>query len=91
MKLKIDNLDGAGLRDYGEYVAETPAPRIRRRLNRPSEFEATLISGTPGFLVPGGGARVVVERGDTGNKLFTGYLTEAPDRRRPCPLPPAPP
>ena len=79
MKLKIDNLDGAGLRDYGEYVAETPAPRIRRRLNRPSEFEATLISGTPGFLVPGGGARVVVERGDTGNKLFTGYLTEAPE------------
>ena len=78
MKLKIDNLDGAGLRDYSEYVAEAPAPKIRRRLNRPSEFEATLVSSTAGFLVPGNGARVVVERGDTGNKLFTGYLREAP-------------
>ena len=78
MKLKIDNLDGAGLRDYSEFVRETPTPRIRRRLNRPSEFEATLVSSTPGFLVPAEGARVVVERGDTGNKLFTGYLRETP-------------
>ena len=78
MKLKIDNLDGAGAREYGDYVAVTPAPRIHRRLNQPSEFEATLISSSANFVVPVAGARVVVERGDTGNKLFTGYLKEAP-------------
>ena len=78
MKLKIDNLDGAGPQEYGEYVAATPTPRIHRRLNQPSEFEATLVSSSTNFVVPVDGARVVVERGDTGNKLFTGYLKETP-------------
>jgi hypothetical protein len=78
MKLKIDNQDGTGAREYSEFVALTPAPRIHRRLNQPSEFEATLISSTPSFVVPVDGARVTVEREDTGSKLFTGYLTEAP-------------
>lgn len=78
MKLKIDNHDGTGLREYSQFVAGTPAPRIHRRLNQASEFEATLISSTETFVVPVDGARVKVERGDTGSKLFTGYLTEAP-------------
>lgn len=78
MKLKIDNQDGAGLRDYSEFVTSEPAPRIHRRLNQASEFEATLISSTSTFVVPLDGARIIVERGDTGSKLFTGYLREAP-------------
>lgn len=78
MKLKIDNQDGAGLRDYSGFVATTPTPRIHRRLNQPSEFEATLVSSAEDFVVPADGARVVVERGDTGSKLFTGYLIAAP-------------
>jgi len=76
--MKIDNQDGAGARDYSQFVAREPAPRIHRRLNQPSELEATLIASTAAFLVPVDGARVMVERGDTGSKLFTGYLTEAP-------------
>ena len=78
MKLKIDNQDGAGARDYSQFVTGAPGPRIHRRLNQPSELEATLMASTAAFVVPVDGARVVVERVDTGSKLFTGYLTEAP-------------
>src|SRR5579871_4241878 len=78
MKFKIDNLDGTGAHDYTSFVTGAPAPHIRRRLNRPSELEATLIGSTSAFVVPVNGARVIVEREDTGSSLFSGYLTESP-------------
>ena len=79
MLLTIDNNDGAGVRDYTAAIAPDPPPRIRRKLNQPSEMEAALIADTAQFVVPVLGGRVVLSRRD-GTKLFTGYLTAAPVR-----------
>lgn len=79
MILTIDNNDGAGAaRDYTAALdAERPA-RILRRLNRPSEIQASLYAATAEFVVPVRGARVVLARND-GAKLFTGYADAAPE------------
>ena len=77
MLLTIDNLDGLGARDYTSALDADSVVEIERRLNQPSELRAALIANTPQFVVPLGGARVVVSRAD-GSKLFTGYLSEAP-------------
>src|SRR5512146_802860 len=77
MKLFIDNLDVAGPRDYTHFLRGGRGPVIRRKLNQPVEFEATLFSEAQFMLVPVSGARVELVRED-GTKLFTGYLTQPP-------------
>lgn len=78
MLLTIDNADGRGAQDYTANLDAEHAPTIQRALNRPSRLTATLVAATPDFIVPAGGARVVLQRGD-GTKLFTGYLSCVPD------------
>ena len=78
MKLLIDNLDNAGLRDYTPYLCLDHGPVVRRALNRPDEMEATL-TGNPGSLrIPVESARVELTCAD-GTKLFTGYLSRVPE------------
>jgi hypothetical protein len=78
MRLSIDNFDSAGARDYTANLDAETAPRIQRKLNRPSRLSVALIAPTPDFIVPACGARVVLERGD-GQKWFTGYVSAAPE------------
>ncbi len=77
MLLSLDNLDGAGARDYTSALDAESVVEIHRRLNQPSELRAALIADSPQFVVPASGARVIISRAD-GSKLFTGYLSEAP-------------
>ncbi len=79
MKVTLDNFDGSGLRDYTDAVALDARCRLSRPLNRPAEYELTLVSSSPNFVVPANGARLVVTRNDTGGTLFTGYLNLAPE------------
>jgi len=78
MRLTIDNFDNAGARDYTANVNTEAAPRIQRKLNRPSRLTVSLIAPTPDFIVPANGARIVLERAD-GQRLFTGYVSIAPE------------
>src|SRR5437868_10458108 len=78
MQLTIDNLDGFGPRDYTSAISADAAPKIARALNKPSSCAATLIADSAQFVVPSEGGRVVLARAD-GVKLFTGYLTQAPE------------
>ena len=80
MKLLIDNQDGQGLVDYSAFVEVEGPPVVTRKLNRPAEMIATLATAEAGFRVPVSGARVVLQRND-GYKLFTGYLTSAPEKK----------
>lgn len=75
MKITIDNLQGVGGVDYTAALDPTVPPRVERRINRPSRFTCMLLGGTPGFVVPQGGARVAVSK-QNGDLLFTGYLTQ---------------
>ena len=77
MKLLIDNHDGRGLADYSASLDPALLPKLRRRLNRAEEMSAWLVSSDASFVVPSSGARIVLQRED-GYKLFTGYLTAAP-------------
>ncbi len=79
MLLTIDNNDGAGARDYTAAIAPEVPPRVRRKLNQPSDLDAALAADTAQFVVPASGGRVVLSRRD-GTKLFTGYLSAAPVR-----------
>jgi hypothetical protein len=78
MRLTIDNFDNAGARDYTANVNTETVPLIQRKLNRPSRLTVSLIAPTPDFIVPASGGRVVLERAD-GQKLFTGYVSVAPE------------
>src|SRR3954471_11153659 len=78
MQLTIDNLDGFGPRDYTSAISSDAAPKIMRALNKPSSLSATLIADGAQFVVPSEGGRVLLARAD-GVKLFTGYLTQAPE------------
>ena len=80
MKIIIDNHDGLGPQDYSAYFDADNLPKLKRRLNRAAEMQAWLASGDAGFHVPASGARVVLQR-DDGYKLFTGYLTAAPQQQ----------
>ena len=79
MKLLIDNLDGLGAEDYTSFLDSDNLPILKRKLNRATELKAWLASADPAFHMPASGARVVLQRGD-GYKLFTGYLTAAPQQ-----------
>jgi len=80
MKLIIDNHDGLGQQDYSASLDPEHLPRLKRRLNRAAEMQAWLASADGGFRVPASGARVILQR-DDGYKLFTGYLTAAPQQQ----------
>ncbi len=78
MQLTIDNFDNAGVRDYTANVNAEIQPRIQRKLNSPSRLTVSLVAPTPDFIVPAAGARIVLARAD-GQKLFTGYVSDAPN------------
>lgn len=78
MKLQIDNLDGAGLRDYTTSIDVSRTPHLMRKLNEPSELQFSLISIGPTFVVPVRGGRVILGR-TNGQDVFTGYMTAAPE------------
>ena len=78
MKISIDNLGGLGPVDYTAALDASIAPCVERKLNQPSAFTCTLLGGSPGFVDPLAGARVVVAK-ETGEFLFTGYLTKTPE------------
>ena len=77
MKLQIDNLDGAGVRDYTAAVDAARPARIVRRLNRAAELQCSLVANAPSFVTPANGARIVLT-GNGAQNIFTGYLTQAP-------------
>src|SRR6266513_1147987 len=78
MIFTIDSFDGAGARDYTRFLdAENPA-RIKRKLNEPEQLIAFVVAEATQMIVPSVGGRVVIARAD-GYKLFTGYLSAAPE------------
>ena len=77
MKLTIDNLLGQGPVDYTVALDGTVAPRVERNMNQPAELRCSLLGGSPGFVAPAMGARVVLTK-TSGSFVFTGYLTQAP-------------
>lgn len=70
-------MQGQGVVDYTAAMDGTVAPRVERKINQPARLGCSLLGGSPGFVVPTAGARIVLTRGD-GSFVFTGYLTEAP-------------
>ena len=80
MKLTIDNNDSRGPQDYTAYLDASGLPKISRKLNRAWTMTAALAAADPSFVVPASGGRVVLQRND-GYKLFTGYLTAAPQQQ----------
>ena len=77
MKLTIDNLDGRGPQDYTAFIDSERVPCLVRRLNKPAEFQVSLLAIGPDFVVPVHGARVMVGRAN-GQDVFTGYVTTVP-------------
>src|SRR5437588_2360595 len=78
MKLQIDNLDGAGARDYTADIDASRTPRVVRKLNEASELRFSLISVGGNFIVPVQGGRVMLGR-TNGQDVFTGYIVAAPE------------
>jgi hypothetical protein len=78
MILTIDNLDNAGPRDYSAAVDGEHLPKITRKYNQPAAMQAWL-AGLSGLPLPALGARVELRRRD-GSAVFTGYLSQAPQR-----------
>jgi len=78
MKLQIDNLDGAGLRDYTAAIDAAHTPRITRKLNEAAELRFSLLQDDASFVVPARGARVLLGR-TNGQDVFTGYITDSPE------------
>jgi len=77
LRITIDNLNGAGVRDYSDAVAADGSLKIERTLNAPSRCSGMLdLSATP-LPEPARRARVVVTAED-GTVLFTGYLATEP-------------
>lgn len=78
MKLQIDNLDGAGLRDYTSSIDAAHAPRVTRKLNQAAELRFSLLQVGANFVVPVRGARVMLGRSN-GQDVFTGYIVTNPE------------
>lgn len=78
MTVFIDNLDGKGALDYSSAMSFMDGAVVKRHLNAPSTFLATLLPGG-GLPVPARRARLVVSSAD-GTVLFTGYLPNEPER-----------
>jgi hypothetical protein len=80
MNLLIDNHDGLGQQDYTSYVDGDRLPQVARRLNCAATLIAALVAADSTFQPPVSGARVILQRGD-GFRLFTGYLSTAPEQQ----------
>ena len=78
MILTIDNLDNAGPRDYSASVDGEHLPKITRKYNQPAQMQAWL-AGLDNLPLPAPGGRVALRRRD-GSAVFTGYLSQAPQR-----------
>lgn len=78
MILLIDNNDGLGPQDYSAWVDADQPPKITRLLNAAASMTVSLVASDATFHVPGGGARVILQRSD-GLVLFTGYFEVAPE------------
>jgi len=79
VRITIDNLDGAGVRDYSAAVSMDGPLKIERTLNAPSRCTGMLDVSAFDLPVPARRARVVVTS-DAGTTLFTGYLATEPER-----------
>jgi len=77
MKLKIDNLDGYGPRDYTAAIDSAQSPQVVKRLNQTTELRFNLVTDGPEFVVPVIGARVTLGR-TNGQDVFAGYVVEQP-------------
>jgi hypothetical protein len=77
MKLTIDNLQGQGPQDYTGALDGTNPPKVERKLNQPAELQFSLLTNSPGFVIPVTGARVTLGK-TNGSDVFTGYVTGAP-------------
>jgi hypothetical protein len=77
MQLTIDNFDMRGPVDYTQWLDAEHLPRITRRLNRPANMQAALVSVNTDVVVPRQGARVWLKK-DDGTLLFAGYVTQTP-------------
>jgi hypothetical protein len=80
MKLTIDNNDSRGPQDYTPYIDVAALPTISRKLNRAWQMSVGLSAADATFVLPASGGRIVLQRND-GYKLFTGYLTGAPQQQ----------
>jgi hypothetical protein len=79
VRITIDNLDGAGVRDYSASVSTEAPLTIERTLNAPSRCAGVLDVSASDLPAPVRRARVVVTS-DNGTVLFTGYLATEPAR-----------
>jgi hypothetical protein len=77
VRITIDNLDGAGARDYSAAVAADGPLKIERTLNAPSRCTGVLDVSATTLPSPARRGRVVVTS-DEGRVLFTGYLATEP-------------
>lgn len=77
MKVTIDNLDGKGAVDYSQSIVATQKFIIKRQLNEPSVCSFTLAPSVMNLPTPVRNGRVIVSD-DSGNVLFTGYLSVEP-------------
>ena len=78
MQLQIDNLDGAGARDYTAAIDSARLPQVVRKLNQAAQMKVSLTATSPGFVAPASGARITLNKAN-GQFIFTGYLTAAPE------------
>ena len=79
MRIAIDNLDGRGELDYSAQIASEGPLTIERALNAPSRCSAEILLATGGLPIPARLARVMVTA-ESGETLFTGYVTTEPVR-----------
>ena len=77
MRVTIDNLDGAGVRDYTAALAADAPLKIERVLHAASRCTGGLHLNALGLPEPVRGARIVVTK-DDGTTLFTGYVANEP-------------
>jgi len=79
VRVTIDNLDGAGAREYTQAVAAEGRVTVQRTLNAPSRCTFVVVEGALGLALPVRMARVVV-MADDATVLFTGYVATEPVR-----------
>jgi hypothetical protein len=79
LRITIDNLDGAGVRDYTAAIAPEGPVTVQRTLNAPTRCTAEVVVGVAGLPLPARLGRVTVEADDA-TVLFTGYVATEPVR-----------
>src|SRR5215471_6921831 len=77
--MTIDNLDGAGARDYIAALSADGPLKVERVLDAASRCSGLLDLAPFGLPVPVRGARVVATN-DAGATLFTGYIATDAER-----------